>query len=78
MENRTNKVIELEDGKEYIILRQILYKDTTYYVTGEVINDGEDFDKNLTVLKETTEGNDIYVEIETDPKVIKIIMENIK
>lgn len=78
MENRTNKVLELENGKEYLVLRQILYKNETYYVTTEVINNGEDFKERLTILKEETKGNEEYLDIVTDLKTIKTIMGHLK
>lgn len=78
MENRTNQVIELDNKKEYLVLRQVVYKNDTYYVTSEIYNDGEDFDKNLTVLKETVEDGDTYVNIVNNPDVVKTIMEHIK
>ena len=77
MENKTNKVIELANNKEYLILRQIVYKNDTYYVASEISNDGEEFDKDLTVLKQTEEDGKIYVNIVNNPEIIKIIMEHI-
>ena len=77
MENRTNQVIELLNNKEYLILRQVVFRGDTYYVTSEVKNDGEDFDKNLTVLKETTENDKKYVSIVEDKEIINTIMEHI-
>ena len=78
MENKTNKVICLDDNKEYLILRQILYKNDTYYVTNELYNDGEDFSKEFTILKETNKDGKTFVSQVTDSKIIKIIVENIE
>lgn len=77
MENRTNKVIELANNKEYFVLRQIVYKNDTYYVTSEIFDEGEKFDEDLTVLKETVEDGKTYVNIVNDPDIIKTIMEHI-
>lgn len=77
MENKTNQVLELANNKQYIVLRQVIYKGNTYYVTSEIKNDGEDFDKNLTLLKETAEDGKTYVNIVRDPEIIKIVMEHI-
>jgi len=77
MENKTNQVLELANGKEYVVLRQVVYKGDTYYVTSEIHNDGDDFDKNLTVLKETIEDGKSYVNIVRDPDIIKVIMNHI-
>ena len=77
MENKTNQVLELANNKEYVVLRQVVYKGSTYYVTSEIKNDGDDFDKNLTLLKETVEDGKTYVNIVRDPEIIKVVMEHI-
>ena len=43
MENRTNQVLKLANNKEYVVLRQVVYKGNTYYVTSEIKNE-DDFD----------------------------------
>ena len=78
MENRTNQVIELENNKEYLILRQVVYKNETYYVTTEIFNDGEDFEEKLTILKETKEGKDTYINVVNNPDIIKVILKHIE
>lgn len=77
MENNTNKVIELEDGKEYLVLKQILYKENTYYVTSELFDGGDNFDKHLTILKEEKENGDTFIEVVTDPKIIEVISKHL-
>ena len=77
MENKTNQVLELANNKQYVVLRQVVYKGDTYYVTSEIYNDGDDFDKNLTLLKETVEGGKTYVNIVRDPDIIKVVMNHI-
>ena len=77
MENKTNQVLELANNKQYVVLRQVVYKGDTYYVTSEIYNDGDDFDKNLTLLKETVEDGSTYVNIVRNPEIVKVIMEHI-
>ena len=77
MENKTNQVLELANNKEYVVLRQVVYKGNTYYVTSEIHNDGDDFDKNLTLLKETVEDGKSYVNIVRDPDIVKVVMSHI-
>ena len=76
-ENKTNQVIELENGKEYLVLRQVVFKSETYYVSSEVKNDGEDFDNKLLVLKETEENGKKYVSLVEDKEVLKTILDHI-
>lgn len=77
MENRTNQVIELLNGKEYLVIRQVVYKGDTYFVTSEIFNDGEDFDKELTFLKEVKESDKSYVEKVEDKDIIVTILKHI-
>ena len=77
MENRTNQVIKLANNKEYLVLRQVIYKNETYYVTTEISNEGETYDENLTVLKETEEDNKKFLNIINNPSVISTIMSHI-
>ena len=77
MENKTNQVIELENSKEYLILRQVLFKENTYYVTSEIKNDGEDFDKKFTILRESSDGDKKFVSIVTDKSIIETILKHI-
>ena len=77
MENKTNQVLELANNKQYVVLRQVVYKGDTYYVTSEIYNDGDDFDKNLTLLKETVEGGKTYDNIVRDPEIVKVVMDHI-
>ena len=54
MENRINQVVELENGKEYYILKQAVYGGDNYFVAAEVSEDGEDLKdklKNLLSVK---------------------------
>lgn len=77
MENRTNQIIELNNNKKYLILRQVVYKNDTYYVTCEIF-DNDDFKKELTILKETIEEKDYFVNIVNDKDVVNIILKNIE
>jgi len=73
-----NKVIVLDDGKKYILLNQAIYNGINYYTAAEVTEDEEDVTGEFTVLKETREGNDIYMQIEKDPETLKILLQYMK
>lgn len=77
MENRTNQVVELEDGKEYFVLRQIVYKGDTYYVTTELLDGKEKTSEKVTVLKESVVNEDTYLTVVVDPKIIEIIYNHL-
>lgn len=77
MENRINHIVELEDGKKYFILKQAIYLNENYYIVAEVTDDEEDLKEKFLVLHETKEKGDTFVQTETDPKIIQIILKHL-
>ena len=39
MDNITNQVLDLENGKKYFVLRQAVYKGVTYFLGAELTDD---------------------------------------
>ena len=77
MENRINKIIVLDNGKKYIVLRQAVYREENYYAAAEVTEDEEDVTDVFAVLHEFDKDEDKLIEIVTDPKILKLILENL-
>lgn len=77
MENRINHVVELDNGKKYFILKQAIYLNENYFVVAEVTDDGEDLKEKFLVLHETKDNGEAYVKIETDPKVLQIVLKHL-
>ena len=77
MENRINEVVELENGREYFILKQAVYQGHNYYVSTEVDKSNETLTENFVVFKEIKEGTDVFLEIETDVKKLQIILKHL-
>ena len=77
MENKINKIIVLDNGKKYIVLRQAVYKEENYYAAAEVTDDEEDVTDVFAVLHEFAQNGDKLIEIVTDPKLLKLILENL-
>ena len=75
MENRINQVVELENGKEYYILKQAVYSGDNYFVAAEVAEDGEDLKENFSILHESKENDESFIEFERDPKTIQILLK---
>ncbi len=82
MENLTNQVLELRDGKKYFILRQAAYKGKSYFLAAELTQDGEDFTNNFIFLEKVTgenDGNAGFGVMEVkDPTVLDVLAKNIK
>ncbi|MBQ2408860.1 MAG: hypothetical protein II309_05440 [Bacilli bacterium] len=77
MENRINQVVELENGKEYYILKQAVYGGDNYFVAAEVSEDGEDLKDKFIILHETKENGESYIEFENDSKIIQILLKHL-
>lgn len=77
MENITNQILDLENGKKYFVLRQAVYKGVTYFLGAEVTPDEEDFTNNFVFLERVGEG-DLKVKKVTDQAIIDILAKNIK
>lgn len=77
MENRINKVLELDNGKKYFILKQAIYMNENYFIVAEVTEDGEDLKDVFLVLHETKENGKIYINVEKNPQVLQIILKHL-
>lgn len=77
MENRINKIVKLENGKKYYILKQAIYKDENYFVVAKVTDDGEDLEDKFAILHETKENDKTFIQFEKDPKIIQIILSHL-
>lgn len=73
MENRINQVVELENGKKYLILKQAIYKGQNYYFVVET-NEGEtEVLEQTMLLQEIKDEDGIRLEKITDAKTYKLI-----
>ncbi len=78
MENITNQVLELGNNKKYYILRQALYKGTTYYLSAEVTEDEEDFTNKVIFLERVEKDGQSFVKEVKDSKILEVLAKNIK
>ena len=77
MENLTNQVLDLANGKKYFVLRQAVYKGVTYFLAAELTDDEEDFTNNFKFL-EKVEGDELLVKVVKDKATIEVLAKNIK
>ena len=77
MDNITNQVLELDNGKKYFVLRQAVYKGVTYFLGAELTADEEDFTNDFIFL-ERVGNDDLMVKRVTDKSIIEILAKNIK
>lgn len=78
MENRTDQIIEINGKDKYYILRQALYRGSTYYLVAKVTEDGEDFTDEILFLERIDSDGGSRVKQVTDPKILEVLAKNIK
>ena len=77
MENLTNQVLDLENGKKYFILRQAVFMGKTFFFAAEMTEDEEDF-TNEFVFLEAIEDNGLTVKRVTDKNTLEVLAKNVK
>ena len=77
MENLTNQVLALANGKKFFVLRQAVYKGTTYVLSAELTEDEEDFTNNFIFLQKVGDEG-LKVKKVKDQNIIDVLAKNIK
>ncbi len=77
MENLTNQVLALANGKKFFVLRQAVYKGITYFLSAELTADEEDFTNNFIFLQKVGDEG-LKVKKVTDQSIIEVLAKNIK
>ena len=75
MINRINQVMELADGKKYVVVKQAIYKFKTYYVCLRVTDDEENVLEELVVFEEVDYNNQKSVQKVKDQNILKLVLE---
>ena len=79
MENLTNQILRLENGKHYLVLRQAAYKGNTYFLAAEVTEDEEEFTNEFQFFTKVPKDNgEFVIKKVTDPEVLEVLSKNIK
>lgn len=75
MINRINQVMELADGKKYVVVKQAIYKEKTYYVSLRLTDDEENVMEELVVFEEVDFNNKKSVQKVKDQNILKLVLE---
>lgn len=78
MENLTNQILELGNGKKYFVLRQAAYKGETYYLCAEVTDNEEEFTNNFAFFQRVEVDGKFNVKVVKDKAVLETLAKNIK
>lgn len=76
MENRTNQIIELGDGTKYIIIRHLVFKDESYYISNRITDDENDLLEEVMIMHEVKKDGKLFIEKVTDPELLQVIINN--
>ena len=76
MENRTNQIIELGDGTKYIIIRHLVFKDESYYISNRITDDEKDLLEEVMIMHEVKKDGKLFIEKVTDPELLQVIINN--
>ena len=73
MENRIHKIIKLETGQKYVILKQAIYKNDNYYIASKLDKDSKPLADELVFFHELLFDGKLKVEEVTDVELIKYL-----
>ena len=76
MENRTNQIIELGDGTKFIIIRHLVYKDESYYISNRITDDEKDLLEEIMIMHEVKKDGKVFIEKVVDPELLQVIINN--
>lgn len=76
MENRTNQIVELGDGTKFIIIRHLVYKDESYYISNRITDDEKDLLDEIMIMREVKQNGKTFVEKVVDPDILSTIISN--
>lgn len=78
MDNKTNQVLSLGEHENYYIIRQALYKGTTYYLAAELTEDEEDFTDVFKFFERVDKDGKTFVKEVKDQSILEVLAKNIK
>lgn len=77
MKNKINKVITLETGKKYFVMKQAIYKSENYYLVAEVNEDGSDIKDKFAIVHEFEKEGAEYIETVNDQKTMQVLLSHL-
>ena len=73
MENRIYKVLKLETGNKYVVLKQAVYRGSNYYIASKLDEFDNPIADDVSFFKEVDVDGKTNVESLTDPELIKYL-----
>lgn len=73
MEMKVNKVMKLENGENYIILKHAIYKDENYYIAAKLDKDKNPLSNELKFFHQLVFNDKLKVEEVNNIELIKFL-----
>ena len=77
MENRVNQVVSLDNGEDYVILKQAIYKGDSFYITSKLV-DNIPSTSDFTFFHQIETDGKLKLEKVTDMELIKYLYSYMK
>ena len=78
MKLEKDKIILLDDNTKYVVTNQTNYNNEDYFLVMGVNSDETTITNEIAILKQTQNGDDVYVDKVTDPELIKALVPLLK
>ena len=73
MENRIHQVMELGNGKKYVVIKQDIYKGNNYFVDARLTDDEEDVLEEFVMFEEVEKDGESAVLEVKDPNIYQMV-----
>lgn len=78
MENRINQVVQLDNGKSYVILKQVIYKNDSYFIASELDANNNPLADELVFFHQSEVNGQIKFEEVTDVELMNFLYTYMK
>lgn len=75
MTNKINHILTLDDGLKFLVINQVIYRNTNYYFVARITDDESDITGEYRIVEEIKKGEDIYLSTVKDAETIRTLAE---
>lgn len=75
MTNKINHILTLDDGLKFLVINQVIYRNTNYYFVARITDDESDITGEYRIVEEIKKGEDIYLSTVKDTETIRTLAE---
>lgn len=75
MTNKINHILTLDDGLKFLVINQVIYRNTNYYFVARITDDESDITGEYRIVEEIKKGEDIYLSTVKDAETVRTLAE---